>query len=213
MRPAAPTSPVGTREHGTYARYTVGRCRCVDCRRANADYEKRRTRLKAYGRFPWVKPDRSREHLRELVASGCGVRTVARLSGVSRTTLNAILSGKPDASSPGGRRPLIRVHAETEERLLALEPGHVRQPGPVPATEVWRQIQEMVAFGVPKGRIARAMGKKRPALQLSKSRVSPENARAVANVHWALWLHEPRFRTCCRCPLPASVARRLEESV
>lgn len=215
-RSAATTRAVdeanGRGEHGTYVRYTIGECRCDPCRKANSDYEKRRKRLKAYGRFPWVDPERSRRRLLELMDSGCGVRTIARVSGVSRTTLNALISGKPDASVAGGRRPLMRVQADTERRLLDTLEDDVRQPDTVDATEVWEKIEEMVAFGLPKARIAWAMGKKRPALQISRDRVSPANAKAVADVHWGLWLHCPQFRAVCGCPLPAGIQRRLETS-
>lgn len=200
-------------EHGTYTRYNIGRCRCGRCRKANSEYETRRSRLKAYGRFPWVDPGRSREHLLELVEAGCGVRTISRVSGVSRTTLNALLTGKPDESIPGGRRPLRRVHADTERRLLAVRSDDVRPPDTVDAREVWTQIEEMVDFGISRARIARAMGKKKPALQLSRDQVSPTSAKEVSDVHWGLWLYSPEFRAVCRCPLPAGMQRRLEDQV
>lgn len=39
--------------HGTYSAYAAQGCRCGDCGKANSEYERRRVRLKATGRFPW----------------------------------------------------------------------------------------------------------------------------------------------------------------
>ena len=196
-------------EHGTYSRYTIGRCRCAACKKANSEYEKMRVRNKAYGRFPWVDPAPSREHLQALLAEGCGVRSIARVSGISRSALQKLLHGKPDPS--GANRPMTRVHEETEARLLAIGAEDAMPQDTVPAGQSWNQIEEIVDFGIPKARIAEAMGKVRPALQLSKERITPDNARAVAKLHWALWLHEVDFRSGCRCPLPSEITRRLEE--
>ena len=195
--------------HGTYSRYTIGCCRCAACKKANSEYEKMRVRNKAYGRFPWVDPVPSREHLQELLAEGCGVRSIARVSGISRSGLQKLLHGKPGPS--GAKRPMTRIHAETEARLLAISAEEAMPPDTVPAAESWNQIEEIVGFGIPKSRIAEAMEKSRPALQLSKRKITPDNARAVAKLHWALWLHEVDFRSGCSCPLPSEITRRLEE--
>jgi len=186
--------------HGTYAAYTVEHCRCDACRRANADYERRRGRRKAYGTFPWTGPDRSRVRIEELLGRGCPLRSIARASGISRSTLKNILHGKrgPD----GTLRPVARVHESTESRLLSVEPSDARSPATVSATPAWIQLREMIEFGFPKSRIALALGKKTPALQISPQEITRENANAVDQLHWNLWRNHPPFRAVCRCPLP-----------
>lgn len=110
--------------HGTYAAYTVEHCRCDACKRANADYERRRVRRKAYRTFPWTGPDLSRERLAKLLGCGCPLRSIARASGISRSTLKNLLHGK--RSPDGTLRPVARVHTSTESRLLAVEPADAR---------------------------------------------------------------------------------------
>lgn len=138
------------------------------------------------------------------------MRSIARASGISRSRLQEILHGKrtPD----GGLSPITRVHGATERRLLTLEPSEARHLGKTSATTTWDQLREMIDFGIPKSRIALALGKKTPALQLSTNTVSDENARRVNTLPWTLWENHTPFRAVCACPLPATIQRNLETS-
>lgn len=76
-------------DHGTRADYQRG-CRCFACRVANAAYQ---VAYRGHPRDPWIDAGPVRGHLLLLATEGCGLRTVARLSGVSRSVLQAIVKG------------------------------------------------------------------------------------------------------------------------
>lgn len=196
--------------HGTYSSYTVNRCRCAECRRANTLYERRRTRLKAEGRFPWRGPEPSRRRLGERLGQGCPLRSISRETGIARSRLQEILHGKHDVH--GDLVAVTRVHEQTECRLLLLDPARARDPGKVGGKNTWLQIQELIDFGIPKSRIALALGKQSPALQLSPTTVSTKNARQVDDLHWTLWKNHAPFRSRCSCSLPADILRLLEDT-
>lgn len=112
---------MATRPCGTRAKYVFEHCRCPDCRRANADYQRRRSRA---ARRPdeqleaaHVPADETRYQLRALQDSGSGLRSLAAATGLSRKTLALIRSGRQE-----------RVSRTTAERVLALAPGHPCQP-------------------------------------------------------------------------------------
>jgi hypothetical protein len=88
-----------TYQHGTRARYTLGRCRCDDCRRANSDYaiaRERRLTLASFGCADPLTVDAAevREHLLFLRDAGVGLRRIASVTGVSRTTLYQLRTGE-----------------------------------------------------------------------------------------------------------------------
>ena len=109
---------------GTRAKYVLEHCRCPACRRANADYQRRRSRA---ARRPderleaaHVPADETRLQLRALQDSGTGLRSLAAATGLSRKTLALIRSGRQQ-----------RVSRTTAERVLALPPGTpVSPPSP-----------------------------------------------------------------------------------
>lgn len=102
-----------SRPHGTRAKYVVERCRCPACRQANCDYQKRRERRKAYEAWGDVEPalvpaDEVREHLEFLSSVGIGLRTVARRTSLSRSTLQKL------------KRRTQRVRPRTANLILGL---------------------------------------------------------------------------------------------
>lgn len=170
------------REHGTKACYvfgpvgndTKGGCRCDPCRDAQRVYnrELRQRIVPAY-----VAAARAREHIAALSAHGVGLKQVARMSGVSHGALSKLVYGTGD-----GRPPSKRIRPETEQAILAVQPNAAAPGARVPAARTWELIDEMVAAGVPKVRIAELIGNRR-ALQLSRATVTADNAQAVAVVH------------------------------
>lgn len=68
----------------------------------------------------------------------------------------------------------------------------------------------MIEFGIPRSRIALALGKKTPALQLSRAEITRENADAVNQLHWNIWRNHLPFRAVCRCPLPRDLHDSLD---
>lgn len=206
---------VSTRAHGTYVKYVLEGCRCKDCRRAKRDYEQGRRRRKAYGGkwWGWVDAEPAREHVLALMSSryqgandGIGLKRIGKLAGVPHGSISKLVYG-----GPGDRPPSRKIKLETERKLLAVRPLDENLAGGavVEAAPVWRMIDELVAFGVPRARIAEAMGK-RPNLQLSRRWVKAFNARIVADLHWHLFEEAPKFRVSCSCNPTYDVLERIE---
>ena len=203
---------VGARAHGTHVKYVIERCRCEPCREANSEYERARRRRKAYGGdyWPWVDAEPVRQHVLSLMTKrgvgardGLGPKRIAQLSGVSHGTISKLLYG-----NYRGRPPSKRVRKDTAEKLLAVRPS---QAYLLDARPTWRMIGELVAFGLPKNRIATAIGRGcAKSIQLSKKLVSGENARAVAELHWRIYEQAPKFRLICGCNPPYEVLDRIE---
>jgi hypothetical protein len=166
-----------SRAHGTRACYVSGPytgadpCRCQDCRDANSAYQKDRSRRAAPA---FVAAGPARAHLEELRQSGVGLRTVAQRSGVSRSRLSMIVSGR-----------VARVRPETLESIMAVFPSDAADAALVDAEAVWRMVDDLLAAGVPKVRIAEHIGQSH-GLQLSSQFVSARSARLVAAMH-AQW--------------------------
>lgn len=179
-------TPNGSRrayEHGTRACYVRDGCRCNLCRRANAEYQKSRQRLIEAGTPPHVDAAPVRLHVRALMSSrypgahdGIGWRRVADLAGVSRSTVHALVYGKRG-------KPTARIKRGHAERLLAVHPDDLADAALVWAGDTWRLVEELVDTGIPKVRIARALGQRGSGLQLGKRHVTVRNARAVESFH------------------------------
>ena len=106
---------MGERLCGTRAKYVLEHCRCSECRRANADYQRRRSRA---ARRPDEQLDAAhvpagpaRAALRSLQDNGVGLRRIAAATGVSRKTLAVIRSGR--------QARVNRVTARAVEALAA----------------------------------------------------------------------------------------------
>lgn len=105
-----------SRPHG-YARYRLDACRCYVCGLACSRYnENRRKRMAAGTWQPWADTEPVRTHLAVLSEAGIGTRRVAELTGVGRTAINAILTGRR------GNPPGTRCRTETAAAILALKP-------------------------------------------------------------------------------------------
>ena len=166
-----------TYAHGEYAGYKLDRCRCDECKAANSAYGRER----ALGvDVPYVGADPVRKHIAELAAAGVGLKQVAKVSGVSHGALWKIVYGVPE------RGPSKRVRKATADAILAVTPRDAADGAKVPAGPTWTLIDEMIAAGVPKVRIAEAIGQTGPGLQLGRLAVSARQARAVHGLH-TMW--------------------------
>jgi hypothetical protein len=161
-------------EHGTHAAYALDKCRCEGCRFAHGMYERDRARRiePAY-----VGAEPARAHIAELRAVGVGLKQVSKVSGVSHGALWKLVYGVP------GRGPSKRVRKSTLDRVLAVTARDAAAGSKVSATSTWARVDEMVAAGVPRVRIAEAIGQRGPGLQLGREFVSARNARAVTDLH------------------------------
>lgn len=173
-----------TRDHG-YARYRLDGCRCYTCGFARSEYDDRRTRLIAYGRWePFVDPAEARDHIEKLRGLGYGARRIAVLAGVQRKAVLDIAAGYRHDSTRGNP-PLTKIRKETAAAILAvpLDAGHVAPGAYVDAAETWRLIADLLEHGLSKAEIAYRLGFKSRALQLGTERVTGRNARAVKELH------------------------------
>lgn len=162
--------------HGTNACYRLNGCRCRPCKDAASAYQRDWSQRVAPTTMP---AGPARRHVDELRAAGVGLKTIAKAAGVPHGTLSKLVYGTTT------RSPSKRVRVDTYERLLAVSPADLAAGAKIPAGATWALIDEMVAHGVPKAAIARKLGQRGPALQLSRNLVTAGNARAVVELHRA----------------------------
>lgn len=167
-----------TREHGTHARYVLGPgpgqtpgCRCDACRSANSAYERERKRRVAP---PYVAAAQAREHVRDLMAAGIGLKRIAAVAGVSNGALTKLIYGTR------GRGVSKRIRPETRDALLAVTPADAADGSQVDAARTWGHIDTLLDRGWTKTAIARAIGQTSGGLQVSRHRVQAGTARAIA---------------------------------
>lgn len=207
------------REHGTYVKYTIEKCRCEPCKQANREYEQRRRRRKAYGgeHWGWTDAEPVRAYVRSLMApkkgrtNGMGWKRIADAAGLSRSTVWKLLYGPKD------RGPSKRIRIENAAKLLAVNPD-LADRATVPAAMTHNLCSEIVAWynaevGTISGRggrhpyggkawLARKLaGPQANALQLAKKFVTVAHARKVKQIHDALYREHESFRwRYCTCP-------------
>lgn len=129
-------------DHGTRAEYQKG-CRCFGCRVANAAYQ---VAYRGHPRDPWIDAGPVRGHLLLLASQGCGARTVAKASGVSRSVLQAITQGTRTCIRRSQAVCVLAVTAEPADGTL------------VNAWQVKRWIRALLSEGFTKRRLAEQLG-------------------------------------------------------
>jgi hypothetical protein len=194
-KPAAAPAPTGERAHGTYAKAVVERCHCDLCKPARTAYNRRRRQAMARPDqvwLPYVSVEPARRHLAALSAAGMGLKTVARLSGVSHGSLSKIVYGEPGR----GKAPSKRIRPATLSNILEVRVSHAGGAQRVDATETWRLIEELVAAGYSRRFLARALGSRaqKPSLQMGRTMVRASTARAVEDLHRRLMSRWPTGR-------------------
>ncbi len=172
------------RQHGTNACYRWGPnygspdyrngCRCAECRHAGYVYEVKRQRDRNRGIVRLHDNTEAREHLQWLSEQGVGVRAVAAATGLRPHNLGKIARGETRRSKP-----------DTIRRIMAVG-THKRLPGAfVDAGPTWRLIDDMLANGFTRTRIAAELGStaKRPALQIGRDQVMQKTADDVRETY------------------------------
>jgi hypothetical protein len=168
------------RAHGSYVRYVQGPdehdvagkgCRCSPCRKANSDYEKaRQQRVEP----AYIAAGPARAHIEMLAQHGIGLKTIAKTTGISHGGLTKLMRGNYN-----GRGPSKRIRKSTADAILAMHPGYDQRGGTrVDAGPVWKMVEELIAAGVPKVRVAERIGQS-TALQLGREYVTRRNAAAI----------------------------------
>lgn len=133
----------------------------------------------------WASPGTAhavRRHLAVLAAHGISIKRVAALTGISSTRLLEVKNRRSYHSDRPRRR---RLRQDTAERILGVQTIAKPAAGAVvPAGPTWKLIDRLLARGITRSAIARALGStaKTPALQLRRDFVLQRNADAVAAV-------------------------------
>lgn len=174
------------RDHGTRARYVFGPegqdrsqgCRCEPCKEANRAYARDRYR-KAHRPDETIEPayvpcHEARRHLEWLRSVGVGYRTVSERTGIARSSLQKIGTGR-----------VTRSRRSTIDAILAVPRSAARPGAYVPADDTWRRIDDLLAHGWTKVAIARHLtgNPDAVALQLGRDRVTRAHADAVRDLH------------------------------
>ena len=187
-RPAPATK---LKEHGTRSRYKQG-CKCDDCRRANRDYVRHRTRENIWGRTnKIIDAYPARRHLFELEGKGIGLRVIAEITGCSRSYLQDVRRGVREKMR---EQTLARILEVGED---AKADGHL-----VDAKPAWRLINKLIKQGWTRGKIALMLGNKTPYLQLGKKKITARTEYDVQKLYRKLtspgWLDESTwYISCC----------------
>lgn len=165
--------------HGTRARYVVDGCRCPRCRAANTEYAWRRNHDPDW-QGELIDPTEMVEHLDRLTAAGIGLRQVAAMTGLSRTTLSDLRSGRNR-----------RVRRRTADAVLAVSlADHVSPRALTDSGATNERIEALRAAGMTRTAIAKALGYRTHALQITgRDRVTVRTARRV-DVLYRLALRE-----------------------
>jgi len=150
---------VANHEHGTNACYVLDKCRCPPCVQAESEYERNRTRLHAYGRWDnYVDAELARQHVRELMSQGMGIKRICVVGGASTGQLWKLLYGKK--RDDGTRTPSKRVRKDVAERLLSirLDLADGAKVEEADAIGVRRRLRALVALGWSQSKLATRLG-------------------------------------------------------
>lgn len=168
------------RDHG-YARYRLDGCRCYVCALACSDYNTRRNRLIAYGQWePFVPIEETRFRVQNLADIGFGDRSIAALAGLGRSVVRNIRLGY--RSDPARGNPtLTKIRKDTAAAIAAIpfDPMAAPDGAYIDGAKTWERIGYLLEAGYTRGWIALQIGRKTPALQLGKGKVTVRAARQI----------------------------------
>ena len=177
--------------------YVHHKCRCDRCRERNAAAERRRTKLKAYGRWDsgLVDAQPVREHVQLLQSFGIGYMRVARLAGVQPRAVADLIYGRQE-SGPRKGEMRKRISRDKAEAILAVQPalGNVADRAQVPAYPYARMCRALVAWGWSQSKIAAELGIDVSNFRLLRTRqhtVYASTARAIAALYDRWSFHPP----------------------
>lgn len=181
-------------EHGTTQAYKIDGCRCRPCREASTITARDRTKAQTFGRYDSgrVEAGPVREHVQYLLDSGIGTRRLAELAKVSRSSIQALMYGRPER----GHGPYNRVSKTSAAKILAVQPSSetlAAQSQVNPAGTV-RRLQALVAIGWPQAQLSTEIGINRSNIGpviLGQRNVTARTALAVRDLYERLWDKPP----------------------
>jgi hypothetical protein len=149
-----------TKPHGERARYMAG-CRCLPCRAAHARYNadcERRIRNGITNKL--VPADRAREHLVNLSRKGIGRHAVRAATDIAESILHQITQGRR-----------LHICEAAERRILAVDESVRSDHSLMDARTIWKLLDELIDRGYSRAQLARWLGKRSPALQISRGKM------------------------------------------
>lgn len=201
-------------QHGTRTAYVLDKCRCRPCIDASSAAERRRQKLKAFGRYDAGRVDAGpvREHILMLAEHGLGLKRVAKLAGVSNSTLGNVVYGRTER----GEGPQKRLERRTAEAILAVKPGvEIAACGArVDATGTHRRLQALVAIGYSISSLGRRLGilvSNMDGPMGASAEVTAATARKVRELYDELW-NQPYHPDEWKLKVAASRARNLAKA-
>lgn len=153
-----------TEDHaGSHSRYSKG-CRCAPCTQAHRVYTRDRKRLLARANYGiesvpnrYIDAAEVRDHLHFLSKKGIGVESLHERTGISRSTLQAIKSGRR-----------AKVEKRIYDKLLSI-PGLAFADGQyVDASKAHKLIKDLLRAGYTKAEISRAFYGRNASLRINK---------------------------------------------
>lgn len=183
-------------EHGESRTYRTHKCRCDDCKAANAALLAAWRRKRAYGQpTGFVPADETREHLTMLLRSGMALTRIGELVGMDDRSLACILYPRK------GRPPRARVSTVTRDKVLAVEPPRyvheVSGRAFVTALGTVRRLNALHAIGWSTDAVARESGVHGTTLNAlrRRKRTTLHTATAIARTYDRLWDQSPPAAT------------------
>lgn len=194
--------------HGTRLAYVIDRCRCRPCTDASATYNANLRKQHAFGRYESGKVDSApvRAHARMLMAEGVSARQIAKLAGISSSTINALIYGRTER----GHAPYPRMKRENAAKVMAIKPKltNVAARHCLDATGTKRRLQALVAIGWSQARLARRLGllPSNFGTLLRSGKCTAKRALEVMDLYDELW-NQPQFGTDWHSKSAAARAR------
>lgn len=122
-----------------------------------------------------VRASSARSHLQWLATQGVGSRTVAQRTGLARTTIQAIASGRTR-----------RVMSSTADRIMSVHRMSGTDPGClIDSTATLALLADLSAAGVKRADVARAIGRKTRQLRIPP-RITKRTADRIKTAHNAM---------------------------
>lgn len=158
-----------SKPHGTRIKY-LGGCRCIPCKAAASRYESELAAKRRQGLGNGlVDTSEVLAHLRWLSSKGVGYKAACEAAGVGKSSVMKAMSGERTKMRAANARALLAVTPE-----MAIRDGAL-----IPAKQTWRHIRWLINEGMTKGEIAKRLGYKTRALQISKKVVRASTAMKV----------------------------------
>ena len=196
-------------EHGTRTAYVVDKCRCRPCTTASSEANATRNKQQAYGRYDSGRVDAEpvREHIAFLGEHGVSLKQLAKLTGLSLSTVGATMYGR----SERGHAPYSRTSLNTATKILAIKPtlDNMAAYRVIDNTGTLRRLQALVTIGWSMSRLGQhlGVGATNMSTLMKSSQTTAGRARQVRALYEELW-DQPQTGHEQRSKISASRSKR-----